>query len=491
MVSDGSTNTEPAWFPDGSSLAFTSDRSGVPSAWKVSRFGGPPTLLVEDASQPAVAPDAARLAFTRTGSEGFSRICVARLDDPGKVTVLTGQGSGTWDHTNPAWSPDGSMLSYQDQNDIWIVPSKGGKARRLTVDDTPDYHPAWAPDGKHIYFDSWREGTTALWRICAADGKLERVTLGTGSEQHPTISLDGSRLAYATRSEETLFILEDRQSGARFAYRPGRQAMEPRFAPDSSALAFTCNREGSYDVWKLRLKGGQPEGELERLTNQEGSCSHTVYSPDGKWIAYHRVVKNRRDLWILPAEGGIPQRLTDDPSIDILPEWAPGGKSIYFLSDRGGHLDIWTARFIEGKMLAHPEQLTRAPQSVMSFCPSPRGDEIAYISKAASSEEVWLFEIMGSAPPRLITRGANALSLNWDPFSGGIFVVGRWGGTRDVARLVDPSGGSDSLGKKIQPSSPGVDATWCSSSHDGRNLVLSESEAQGDVWVLQAKSGSF
>ena len=70
-------------------------------------------------------------------------------------------------------------------------------------------------------------------------------------------------------------------------------------------------------------------------------------SPDGKWVAYVQGTvdleanKTIRHLWLVPTEGGEPRQLTRGEGSDTHPRWSPDGKSIAFISTRGGTSQIW------------------------------------------------------------------------------------------------------------------------------------------------------
>ena len=172
------------------------------------RPDGTARTVLAQGSDPAVSPDAARVAFVR-GDATFV------LDIAARRTTRASPG------TEPAYSPSGRLAT--------VV---GG---RIVVDGVAlaeGRSPAWAPDGRSIVFASDRAGTWDLWRVPAAGGEPERLTAEAGDELLPAVSPDGARIAFATgRGIATLDAT---------GIRPLELALQapsaPAWSPDGSRL---------------------------------------------------------------------------------------------------------------------------------------------------------------------------------------------------------------------------------------------------------------
>ncbi|MDD3045011.1 MAG: DNA primase, partial [Candidatus Delongbacteria bacterium] len=79
---------------------------------------------------------------------------------------------------DPAISPDGNTVCFSYKKDLWIVPFDGGTAKRLTSVAGDDTHPSYSPDGRHIAFNSEREGYDAVYYIPAGGGRAKKVISG-------------------------------------------------------------------------------------------------------------------------------------------------------------------------------------------------------------------------------------------------------------------------------------------------------------------------
>ncbi len=294
-------------------------------------------LLIPNAQQAAISPEGKMIAFCRGSDIGYFRVWISALDDPSSARALTDDSDGLWSHTDPAWSPDGKTICYGTRHGLWTVPLSGGAARPLTREGEADSEPMWSPDGRYVYFASWRSGSLAIWRVPSEGGTPQRITTGTALESHPDISSDGKRLCYSTGDTRYQTFILDRKTGTETLLRALASDTMAAISPDNGKIVFTSNRGvPNYNLWILPLSAGVPLDPPYRLTNPPGNASHPTFSPDGNWIAFYRIIREARDIWIAPVSGGQPIQFTNEPSRDMHPAWSPDGRKIAFIAEEGG-----------------------------------------------------------------------------------------------------------------------------------------------------------
>ena len=148
---------------------------------------------------------------------------------------------------------------------------------------------------------------------------------------------------------------------------------EPAAAPEGAAP-----EPEPHDPLPQPPEGPHPFGARD-LIAMDRLGEHAV-SPDGKTVAFvlrtldHVTGKSRTDLWSVPTDGGEPSQLTDDEHADGNPRWSPDGKTLYFVSARGGTRQVWRMSAGGGE----PTAVTDLPLPVSNLVVSPAGDRLAF-----------------------------------------------------------------------------------------------------------------
>jgi Tol biopolymer transport system component len=167
--------------------------------WRVETAGQhQPTKVISSTqydSSPQYSPDGSRMAF-RSNRSGSNEIWVT--DSNGQVPVQLTKFAGPLTGT-PRWSPDGMNIAFdsrpEGQAEIYVISSIGGSPRRVTKSEAEDVVPSWSANGAWIYFGSNRTGVWQVWRVPASGGVEEQVTRNGGFAAFE--SADGKYLYYA------------------------------------------------------------------------------------------------------------------------------------------------------------------------------------------------------------------------------------------------------------------------------------------------------
>jgi Tol biopolymer transport system component len=197
--------------------------------------------------------------------------------------------------------------------DIFIIPSSGGQARRLTFDNQLGGGQVWTPDGLYIVFSSQRRGSKTLWKILASGGTPEPVTTGAGEDTSPDISRNGKSLIYTNSRVYWVLTVQDGSAPHKQEIKETLTDMfAPEFSPTGERIVFFATVEdGDIHLFTVRADGT----DLRQVTRGKGERNvMPQWSADGRTLYFYRI---RPDLSFrkISAEGG--------QSEEIVPGWKP------------------------------------------------------------------------------------------------------------------------------------------------------------------------
>ena len=255
-------------------IAFTSDRSGSTELWTIDPGSGAMTQLTtfgpntNPVESPAWSPGGDEIAFSQGGY-----IFAYDVADQ-TVRSVTDINSSRFD-SEPAWSPDGTMLALTSTDGIWRVSSDGSGLVKLT--DRADRDPAWSPDGGTIAFT--RSGGVAdegdtlhdedIYLMNRDGGGLVRLTTELAATD-PTWSPDGSKIAYVLRESEQTDILvrdvDDPDAGLAVVTSSPEFESRPAWSPDGTKIVYQKRQVGGQDS-VLAAANADGSGGEQQLTN--------------------------------------------------------------------------------------------------------------------------------------------------------------------------------------------------------------------------------
>jgi Tol biopolymer transport system component/tRNA A-37 threonylcarbamoyl transferase component Bud32 len=262
-----------------------------------------------DESDPTIAPDGTMVAFVSNRRGGY---------DLWLQPLLNGATDGTprrlTDHRGsvavPSFSSDGRWLAYthlfEGQRDVWITPTAGGVAQRFTDDPAADVNPAFSPDGSTLAFVSDRGGVGDIWLAPVSEGRRagepRQITTGDASHWFPVWSPEGKRIASLVQHENQseVFVVEVGSKAPEIQVTFGAGARRVRWSASGDELLVSGTWGSSrISLWivSLRDQSDRPFEPAVDFGLDEFGAGAFGLDTKGRILAYE-VVDRRGDVWL-------------------------------------------------------------------------------------------------------------------------------------------------------------------------------------------------
>ena len=389
----------------------------------------------------------------------------------------------------PAVSPDGKDLAFVARVDgrqqIWVRRLTGGHPLQITFDDVDHEHPRWTHDSSAIvYFTPPLKADEpgALWEIPALNGAPRRVAAAiTGAD----VSHDGRWLAtfQKTGDRVDLVILsrDGATSGQSIPIEPGAiEFTPPRWSPDDRSLAFYLGKpEWIYHLFVTDVAKRETT-RLKAMTHIKG----IAWLPDGENLVFASSVGSTMvyppvfNLRLVSRDGSRERQLTIGDVSYQQPDVVTTGQ--LYAARTFMRSDLW--RFpVDGTPadnVKNATQITRQTGMVQTPSVSPDDKEIAYLSDSGGHSNVWVAKTDGSANPRPLTAENDHRVIIgipiWAPIGDRIVFI------RDDTGKPDRRGSAvewliNRDGSDRRPLAGGASAAW---SADGRWLYYQTQEPE-------------
>jgi tricorn protease len=416
-----SYEANPIWSPDGSKIAFASDRNGNYDIFVMDANGGATKRLTSNSA--AEIP------------EGFSP-------------------DGTEVYYSAAIQAPSTSIMYPSSRmtQLYAVNIQTGKTRQVL--GTPAQMISFSPDGSQMlyqdvkgYEDEWRKHHTSsvtrdIWLYTPADGHHRNLTARAGEDRNPVLDA----------TTETVYLLSERNGQTFNVYsfplnNPSQATQLTNFTThpvrflsraNNGTLAFTYDGEIYTMLGKAARSAAEPQKVNISLVTD--NTAHTqrvkvtpnggVVSPDGKMVAFF----SRGDLFVTSVEYPTTVQVTKTPEAESSASWGSDNRSIYFTSARSGRKNIYCAKIARKEDPDFPNSVEFTQEAIFPEYTgegtateyshpsiSPDGKKMAYIK---NRNQLWIRDLAAKTD-RQITNGetypgkddSSDLNVEWSPDS--------------------------------------------------------------------------
>jgi Tol biopolymer transport system component/DNA-binding winged helix-turn-helix (wHTH) protein len=475
----------------------------VTESWAEQERSGAPALVEDDSPAGAAEKRRRRLVLTCAVAAAalvglLSLFLLGKGGAPSaelSVRPLTSYpGNEAW----PSFSPDANQIVFawrqegREDFDIYLKTLGSDKALQVTNTPDSDIGPAWSPDGQQIAFDrTGPDGRHAVYVISPLGGpeRLVSELEGKGflwpNPVYPASPLawspDGKWLAY-----RGIWLLSPATGEKRRLTSPPPGFLSDAacaFSPDGRHVAFVRRKSHQVDdVYVVPAAGGEPK----RLTMDERGILGLCWTTDGREIVFSSNRSGERALWRVPASGGTPRRIAEAGEHAWFPSISRQGERLAFTRQLRD-LNVWQVES-PGTLqdTSRPARLIASTKADEDPQFSPDGKRIGFTSDRSGTMQVWVCSHDGSNALQLTSLPGSGAQLSaWSPDGRSIAFNSAVRGNWDI--YVVPADG----GVPRRLTAEGSDDSGPSWSRDGRSVYFgSNRTGRFEVWKVPSGGGT-
>ena len=256
---------------------------------------------------------------------------------------------------------------------------------------------------------AYADDDEAAWDVNAIPGDAQSISIDTreGTWMSLDVSPDGQTIAFDLLGDIYTLPME---GGEATAINSGLAwAMQPRFSPDGSEIAFTSDAGGGDNIWIMDADGGSPR----QLTSESFRLLNNPYwSPDGLYIAARKHFTTTRsmgtgEIWLYHTQGGDGIQVIERPNERHQkelgePAFSPDGRYLYFSLDSTPGDIFQYAQDSNGQIFeirrhdletGTTESFVTGPGGAVRPTPSPDGRYLAFVRRVRAKSALWLKDL--------------------------------------------------------------------------------------------------
>lgn len=330
---------------------------------------------------------------------------------------------------SPAISPDGRMVAYVastgGRRQIWIQLLSGGVSLQVTRDDIDHSQPRWSPDSNSLLYhtESQAYGEEGmLWEVPALGGIPRPIigALGGGDVSH-----DGRHVAVVrSHGGRTVLMIVSRDGDEVRVVAPvprGHLWRSPRWSPDDNWLAIHGRGQ---NVWDERLYVVSAQGGESRSVGRASFMRGAAWLPDGRRLLYSSSAGSTLpypptfNLHTIDLEGTTDTQITSGDTSFVEPDVHPSGRVV--VSRIRSQSDIWKFPTGESPLdnTSRATPVTRQTGHVQTPSVSPDGSELVYLSDHGGHANLWVARTDGTRARQITFERDPAVAIGvpkWSP----------------------------------------------------------------------------